>query len=158
MSEPFPVHPARSHSLAKERPDHHDAELVIKVYELRREAVMRQSRDLLNQKFWPKSYADVQALTKPDNPMNAAYRQVGAYWELVYGMVKHGIVHAGYFLESNGEGLFLFAKLEPYLAELRKDTSPNALRNTEWVTSECPEGRQMFETIRARVQKIAASR
>lgn len=144
--------------MAKEQADHHDAEIAMRVYELRREAVMRQSRDQLNQKFWPKSYEDVVALTRLDHPMNAAYRQVGTYWEMVYGMVKHGIVHAGYFLETNGEGLFLFAKLAPHLEQLRQDTSPLAFRNAEWVAKECPDGRRLFDVINARVQKLAASR
>lgn len=145
--------------MTMEKPDHHDAELVLKVYELRREAVMRESRDALTRQFWPKSYEDFAALTKPDHPMNAALRQVGTYWEMVYGMVKHGIVHPGYFLESNGEGLFLFAKLAPYLERYRKEAvSPNAFRSTEWVATECPEGRRLFEVVGARVRKIAESR
>jgi hypothetical protein len=144
--------------MSKERPDHHDAELAIRVYELRREETLRRSRDLLNQKFWPKSYEDVLALTKSDNPMNQAYRQVGTYWELVYGMVKHGVVHPGYFLETNGEGFFLLAKVVPYLEQLRKDVSALAFRNAEWVAKECPEGQRLFETISARVKKLAESR
>ena len=144
--------------MTKERPDHHDAEIVLRLYELRREPVIRQSRDLIAQKFWPKSYEDVIALAQFDNPLNAAYRQVGSYWEMAYGMVKHGIVHAGYFLESSGEGLFLFAKVEPYLERLRADTAPGSFRNAEWVARECPEGRPMFDSISARVKRIAAAR
>jgi len=142
----------------KEKPDHHDAELLLKVYDLRREPLMRQSRDAINQKFWPKSYEDVLALTRPDNPLNAAYRQATTYWELVYSMVKHGIVNPAFFLESNSEGLFLFAKLAPYVEQLRKDTSPLVFRNAEWVATQCPEGKALFETISARVKKIAATK
>jgi hypothetical protein len=144
--------------VTKERPDHHDAELVLRLYELRREPVMRQSRDLLNQKFWPKSCDDVIAVTKPDHPLNGAWRQVGSYWEMAYGMVRHGIVCASYFLESNAEGLYLFARVEPYLEALRKDTYAAAFRNAEWVARECPDGRAMFETLSARVKKLAALR
>ena len=46
----------------QEKPDFHDAELVLRVYELRREPVMRESRGAVNQKFWPKTYEDVQAV------------------------------------------------------------------------------------------------
>ena len=66
---------------------------------------MRESRAAINQKFWPKSYDDVLALTKADHPLNAAYRQVGSFWEMVYGFARHGIVHPDFWLESNGEGL-----------------------------------------------------
>jgi hypothetical protein len=142
----------------KERPDHHDAELALRVYELRREPVMRESRRAISFEFWPKSYEDVQAVYRPDHPLNAALRQVGSFWEMVYGMVKHGIVHADYFLESNGEGMFLFAKLEPYLEQIRRDTSPLAYQNVEWVTRETAKGRSMIELIRGRVRKLAEAR
>jgi hypothetical protein len=145
--------------MSKQTPDHHDAELALKVYEMRREAVMRESRHTMAQKFWPKQYEDVIALTKADHPMNAAFRQVGTYWEMVYAMVKHGIVHPGYFLESNGEGLILFAKVEPYVEQYRRDaSSPRAFRNAQWVASECPEGRELYEVIKARVRKISESK
>src|SRR5438132_7615501 len=105
--------------MSKQHPDHHDAELALRVYELRREAVMRQSRDTLGQKFWPRSWEDVEAITRRDHPLNSAFRQVATYWEMVYGMVRHDIVHADYFLETNGEGMFLFAKMAPFLDRYR---------------------------------------
>jgi hypothetical protein len=144
--------------MSKERPDYHDADLALRVYEMRREPVMRESRAALAQKFWPKSYQDVIALTKFDHPLNAAWRQVGTYWEMVYGMVKHGIVHPDYFLESNGEGMVHFAKVQPYLESYRKDVAPTAFGNAEWVTRETATGRRMFESISARVRKMAESR
>ena len=144
--------------MAKDHPDHHDADLVLRVYEMRREAVLRESRATLVGKFWPKSYEDIQPIFKSDHPMNAAWRQFGTYWEMVYGMVKHGIVHAGYFLETNGEGLFFFAKIAPYLDQIRRDQNPNSFKNAEWVTKECPEGKALFEGISARVKRIAEAR
>ncbi len=136
--------------MSKERPDHGDAELAIKVYDLRREAVMRQSRDTINGKFVPRSYDDVIAMTKPDHPMNAAWRQVTTYWEIVYAMVKHGIVHPEYFMESNGEGLLLYIKVEPYLPQLRKDLSALAFVNSEWVTVNTVRGKLLLELFRKR--------
>ena len=142
-----------------EKPDHHDAELALKVYELRREPVMRQSRDAIFTQFWPKSYEDVIAVAKREHPLNGAFRQAGTYWEMVYGMVKHGIVHPGYFLETNGEGLFLFAKVQPYLDRYRKEmSSPYAFQNAEWVATQCPDGRRLYEVISARVRKLAETK
>ena len=139
--------------MPKAIPDHHDADLALRVYEVRREAVMRESRSAINGKFWPKSYEDVVALTKPDHPLNAAYRQVSTYWEMVYGFAKHGIVHADFWLESNGEGLLLFAKVAPHLDRIRGDISTVAYRNSEWVSKECAEGRRLFGVFSARVKK-----
>jgi hypothetical protein len=141
-----------------ETPDHHDAQLALRVYELRREAVMRESRNAINQKLWPRSYDDVQAVLKGDHPLNAAYRQVNTYWEMVYGMVKHRIVHPEYFMESNGEGVFLFARMEPYLESLRRDTSPLAYQNAEWVTRETARGKLQLELFRSRVRKMLESK
>lgn len=144
--------------MAKETPDHHDAELVLRVYDLRREAVMRESRNAVNGGFWPQSYEDVVAVTRPDHPLNAAFRQVGTYWELVYGMVRHGIVHPEYFVENNGEGLLLFAKLAPYLEAYRRDFGATAFRSAEWVARETETGRALLERFQARVQKVLESR
>ena len=144
--------------MAKERPDHHDAELALRVYDMRREAVMRESRSAINQKFWPKTYDDVVALTKGDNPLNAAYRQVASFWEMVYGFARHGIVHPDFWLESNGEGLFVFAKVAPYLDRIRAEISPVAFRHAEWISRESAEGRRLFAMFSDRVTKALASK
>jgi len=144
--------------MAKDTPDHHDAELVLRLYELRRETVMRESRDTINSQFWPRNFDDVLALTKRDHHLNRPFRQVSTYWEMVYGMVKHGIVNAEYFLESNGEGFFLFAKILPYLEAYRREVNAHAFRNTEWAALKCPPGREMFENIQARVKKLSEAR
>ena len=144
--------------MSKDTPDHHDAEIVLRLYELRRETVMRDARDTINTQLWPRSFEDLLAVTKRDHHLNRPFRQVGTYWEMVYGMVRHGVVSPGFFLESNLEGLFLFAKLEAYVEDIRKATTVLAFRNAEWVAKECPEGRQFFEVLRARVRKLYEAR
>lgn len=139
--------------MAKGTPDYQDADLALRVYELRREPVMRASRDLVNGKFWPASYDDLKVVvTTPTHEMNAPLRQVGTYWEMVYGLVKHGVVDAEYFMETNGEGLFLLARVEPYLEQLRKDTSPFQFVNAEWVGKETERGRALLGIFRGRVK------
>jgi hypothetical protein len=144
--------------VGKDRPDHHDAELALRVYELRRETVMRQSRHEVNATFWPRNYDELVAVTRPTSPLNAAYRQVTTYWEMVYGMVRHGIVHADYFLESNGEGLFVFARVAPYLERYRAEVSPTTFRSAEWVSRETETGRRFFDIYTARVKKALETR
>ncbi len=143
--------------MTKTIPDHHDAQLAFRAYDLRREPVMRASRSAINGGFWPRSYEELFAVTKPDHPQNAAYRQVATYWEMIYGTIKHGIVHADYFLESNGEGLFLFAKVQPFLEPYRKDVSPYAFQNAEWVSKECETGRRLLALLTQRVQTYLAT-
>jgi hypothetical protein len=144
--------------LSKPTPDHHDAELLIQVYELRREAVLRASRQAIQSDFWPKRWADVEAVTKPDHPLNAAYRQTSTYWEMVYSFARHGIVHPAFWLENNGEGFYLLARVEPYLSQIRELGNPASFRNAEWAALECPDGRPIYERIKARVAKMAAAR
>jgi len=142
----------------KTTPDHHDADLLLKVYDLRREALLREARRAILRDFWPKSWSDLQEVLKAEHPLNAHYRQVGTYWEMVYSFARYAVVHPGFWLETNGEGLFLFAKVEPFLPQLREANGPAVLRNAEWVAHECAEGRVIYERIKGRVAKLAAAR
>ncbi len=144
--------------MSSDKPDYHDADLMLRVYEMRREAKTREVRDALNGQFFPKSYDDVKAVTQdPKNPLNQAYRQLSGYWELVFGMAKNGIVNADYLVECNGEGFFFFAKLHPYLDQIRADGSPTAFQNLEWATKECETGKKLFEQMQAIIKKYTAA-
>jgi hypothetical protein len=136
----------------KDMPDHHDAELVLKLYELRREAVMRESRAQIIMQFHPKSFDDVLAITKGDHPLNAAFRQVSTFWEMAYSMAKHGAIHGEFMMESCGEGLLLFSRIEPWLGDYRAQVSPVGFRNAEWVATNTDTGRGAAERFRKRMQ------
>lgn len=135
-------------------PTYQDADLVLRLYEMRREAVMRQSRDAIMAKFWPGTYEEFIAVTKFDNPLNAAFRQVSSYWEMAYGMAARGIMNGDYLAENGGEGMFLFAKIEPFLAQFRKEGSPVAFKNAEWIVTQTEEGKKRYEMIKGRVAKM----
>lgn len=137
-------------------PDHHDVEIILKLYELRREPVMRESRDALNGKFWPKNYQEFFAVTEMGHPLNAAWRQVSTYWEMVYGFARYGTIHTDLLMESNGEGLFFFSKIYPYIEQFRKEVSPTAFQNTEWVIHNSKVAHGRFEMLKERVQKMLA--
>jgi 5'(3')-deoxyribonucleotidase len=144
--------------LQKDTPDHHDAELVIRLYELRREPVMRESRAMIISKYWPASAEEATEVIKAEHPMNAAYRQVASYWEMVFGMAHAGIVHADYLVEHNGEGLFLFARVQPYLDAIRAAHTPRAFRHAEWAGTETEAGRRLVEEFRGRIARRTAAR
>lgn len=143
----------------KEYPDHRDAELVLKLYELRREAVMRESRRELIAKFLPTSLDDVMAVARPDHPLNAAFRQVASYWEMAYAFARHGVVNADFMLEANnGEGLLIYTRIEPWLDGYREQSgNPVGFRNAEWVANETHMGRMLAERFRKRVQAHLAA-
>lgn len=144
--------------MAKGTPDYQDADLVLRVYEMRREPVMRASRDAINGKFLPANYDEAKAVTALTHEFNPAYRQTSTYWEMVYGLVRNGIVDAEYFMETNGEGLLLYAKMEPYVEQLRKELSPYVFLNAEWVAKETQRGRGLIEIFRGRVKKLLEAR
>ena len=138
-------------------PNHHDADIVIKLYDLRREGVMRASRDAITMKFWPKSFEEFEAIFSPAHPHNAAYRQVSTYWEMVYSFAKTGAVNPDLLIENAGEGLVLFAKALPYLAEIREKYNPNAFNNAEWVVSNTHVGKIKFESVQRTIQRLTAA-
>ena len=73
---------------------HHDAELILKLYDLRREPVMRDARNFVVG-FWPKSVDEILALTNAFGSKENAYlRQVYGYWEMVAALVVHGTLNA----------------------------------------------------------------
>ena len=139
--------------MSKEKPDHHDADLVLKLYDLRRESVMRQSRNLIGQ-FFPKNWEEFFAVTMPAHSMNAAWRQTSSYWEMTYSMARHGIVNADYLVENTGEGLFLYAKVLPFLERYRKEVSPLAFTNAEWIVTNSASGKRILEMIQGRLRKM----
>ncbi len=145
--------------MSHQMPDHHDAELVLRLYELRREAVTRESRKQMSFEFLPRSYEDVLAIAQPKHPHNAAWRQMASYWEMVYGMARRSIVHAEYLIENNGEGLLLYAKVKPYVERYRKDFSPFAFQNAQWIAEHTERGRALLALFEQRIaSQLAAAK
>lgn len=142
--------------MAKKKPDHRDAELILKLYDLRREEVMRASRNAIVQ-WLPRSFEDVVAITQPTHPHNAAWRQVSTYWEMAYGFARHGILNADLLAENGVEGLILYAKLEPHLPRLRKEVSPTILQNAEWMARKCPTAKKRLELVKKRIATAMAA-
>ena len=139
--------------MAKKKPTHADAQLVLRLYDLRREAVMRESRRTMAS-WVPRGFDDLQAIIKPTHPANAAWRQVTSYYEMAFGFARHGIVPADFLAENAGEGLFLFAKIEPYLEAFRKETAPTAFRNAEWLARKSMAARERLKIFRKRVKTM----
>lgn len=143
---------------ARKKPSHQDADLILKLYELRREPVMRESRTTMAQ-WTPKSFEDVKSIIDFNHPSNAAWRQVTGYFEMAFGLARHGIVPADFLAENTSEGLLLFAKIEPFLKQFRKEISPTGFRNSEWIVRKSPwaKDRVAFYQRRFEARDAAAS-
>jgi hypothetical protein len=140
-----------------------DAKVILKLYDLRREAEMRKARNWWLMTFWPQNLDDfLQIANAMGSQENNWMRQVTGYWEMAASMVVHGAVHPDLFLEPSfsGEMYFIFAKVRPFLGELRdKMGSPSMLRNVEKVATLTDESRarlQQFETRVAARRKAMA--
>lgn len=96
------------------------AKLILQLYDLRREEKMREARTWIGT-FNPVSATDIDEVLK--GPNSAYYRMVTSYWEMAASLVNNGAIDAKMFNDANGEHLFLFAKLEPFLPEMRKKSA-----------------------------------
>jgi hypothetical protein len=97
-----------------------DGELILKLYQLRTESVMRQARAWLIGEFWP-STAEEFFVVQNDfgSQKNAWLRQVVTYWEMAASLVLHGALSADLFVDCNPEPFYILAKLTPILPEIR---------------------------------------
>ena len=131
-----------------------DARLVLDLYELRREPRLREARDWFTGTFQPKSIADVKSVVSAPRgtPENASYRMVTTYWDMAASFVTRGVLDSDLFLESGGEMLVVWAKLEPYVAELRQG-NPRLLKNVERVVEESPSAQERMTGLRKRFGK-----
>jgi hypothetical protein len=130
-----------------------DAEIILKLYELRTEAVMRQARVWTGQ-FWPKNAAEYFAVAENiTDPHNAWLRQVTSYWEMASALVLHGAVSAELFIDCNGEGFFLLAKFAPFLDEIRAKF-PSFMMKTSELVNRYSAAAQRYETTLKMVNGI----
>jgi hypothetical protein len=132
-----------------------DAELVLKLYELRREPLMRRARDFVAG-FWPQSVDEILTLAQAfGTEQNAFMRQVFSYWEMAASLVLRGTLHEDLFLDNAGEMIFVYAKVRPFLAEIRSRMgAPEFFHNVEQLLEQSERGRKTLKATEERVQSI----
>src|SRR5689334_15370515 len=109
-----------------------DVNLVLKLYELRREETLREARAWFMSQFFPRTIDDFKELSAPGHSRNASFRMVLSYWDMAASFAVQGPLNAALLLESSGELLLTWAKLEPFIAEIREWAQmPDFLRNLE---------------------------
>jgi hypothetical protein len=124
-----------------------DAEIILKLYQLRTESVMRQARAWMTGEFWPATAEEFfKVALNPADPHNAWYRQVVTYWEMAAAMVLHGAVSAELFVDCNGEGFFLLAKFAPILEAIR-EKNPGFLIKTGELIDRFSAAAQRYEVV-----------
>jgi hypothetical protein len=131
-----------------------EAELILRLYELRREETMRKARDWYFREFNPASMEDINNALFSDH--SGHLRMVMTYWDMAAALVNHGAISIDLFNDTNGEHIGVFAKVEPLLAQMRSAYGPQFLANVEKLIDATPGGRERVAAMRERTKAILA--
>jgi len=135
---------------------HEDADLILKLYDLRRETVMREARN-----WWftfnPTSVQDV--MTTMTGEHSGHMRMVLSYWDMACAMVLSGAIDEELFNTVNGEHMVVYMKLEPVLQDLRAMfDNPDFAKSLETVVKRMPNIEARMASMRERFKQFAAMR
>ncbi|HEY6121653.1 MAG TPA: hypothetical protein VIV66_16975 [Pyrinomonadaceae bacterium] len=133
---------------------HEDANLILKLYELRREPVMRDARNWFFS-FNPTSVQDFTDVMVSDK--SAYYRMVVSYWDMAAALVNSGAIDAQMFNDANGEHIFVFAKIKSFLSEIRTTANmPEYLAHFEKLVMSIPNIEERIAAMHERMKAIMA--
>lgn len=143
-----------------------DAQLILQLYDLRREAEMRKARNWWVAEFWPRSAEDFMKVAfTPGSEENNWLRQVSGYWSMAASFVLQGALNADLFLQPavSGEMFIVFAKVQPFLKDLREKAGDSHMfANIEKVIMSSKFGRERIKFMSKRVEmmreKVAAAK
>jgi hypothetical protein len=127
------------------------AELIMKLYDLRREEVMRQARNWFAA-FHPVSLDDIQAAAFGEH--SAYFRMVTTYWDMACSFVNHGAIDAEMFYDANAEQVLVFAKLQPFLEQIRATGNPTYMQHLERAVLAMPESEKRVAYMREMSKRI----
>jgi len=123
-----------------------DAELVLRLYEMRREETLRTARRFMVFEFQPKTLEELRAVSRDvASKHNAAWRQTLSYWEMAHSMVLREALDADLFLDSNGEGILIYTKFHHWHAETEKQSGNPFMRHTAAMIERFPAAARLHE-------------
>lgn len=126
-------------------PNHHDADILLKLYDLRREPELRKARDWCTLEFRPSSAADVLAVLREagKTDKNRWLRQFISYYEMVASLVHRGVLDRDLLEDSVNEYVGFYTLLKPFLKDIRETMGhPRFLKQIERLVEESPRGRE----------------
>jgi len=129
-----------------------DADLILKLYDLRREETMRKARAFMAA-FHPQSMQDIMAVATGEN--NAYMRMVMSYWDMAASLVNNGAIDEKMFNDANGEHFFYYAKFEPFLEEMRATFGPQMWTHLEQLVMRAPNAKERLVKMREMQKKMA---
>jgi hypothetical protein len=114
------------------KPTHEQAQLHLQVYDLRREAKLRQARDWFAKNYIVSNFDDAMRVAPFGSEAGAFTGMVIGYWEQACALLNYGLLHEDLFFETSGEFFGVWEALKPVVPEFRKRFSdPNLLTNLE---------------------------
>lgn len=126
-----------------------DAELILRLYELRREEAMRRARTWYFTEFNPQNAQDIARLMMSGLESSANYRMVTSYWEMAASFVLNGAIDEKMFLDANGEHIAVWSKLAPFIAEMRQMSGETQyLAHLEALVMKTPDAKAVLERRR----------
>lgn len=129
------------------------ADLIMKLYEMRREDKMREARNWMAG-FFPESPEEIMgAMINPET--SAYFRMVTSYWDMAASFVNHGAIDEDMFRDTSGEHMIVFAKIEPHLEGFRAMMgNPNYLKNLEALVMRVPDAKDLLRSRREMMKKF----
>ncbi len=135
------------------------AELILKLYELRREAVMREARSYVGGAFMPQSAEEFVEIVNAGGKQTGYVLQVYGYWDMVSAFVLHGALEADLVYDTCQEMYFQYAKIQPYISEIRDKLSlPEFLISIERVIEGSEASRARLSSMRKSLDGMIAVR
>jgi hypothetical protein len=116
-----------------------EAALILKLYEMRRETEFRRAREWFDTEFNPQTALDVIELMSSGFGETARFRMVLTYWEMVAALVNYGSLDAGLMHATNVEHLRYYAKIEPFINEVRAALGGDFLPELEKFVKTAPD-------------------
>ena len=113
------------------KPTHADAELILRLHEIRREPELRQARAWFLSEFKPTTWTDIKSRWLSHGDEDRFFRMTVSYWEMVGAMVNQGVLHPELFFEHTGEDIVTWDRVKGLIAGARADMRPNYLHNFE---------------------------
>jgi len=132
-----------------------DADLILKLYDLRREETMRKARNWMAT-FNPESAQEIVAAASGEH--NAYLRMVMSYWDMAASLVNNGAIDEQMFNDANGEHFFYYAKFEPFMEELRAMFGPQMYAHLEQLVMRAPNAKERLARMREMSKNMAARR
>jgi hypothetical protein len=123
-----------------------DAELILRLYELRREETLRKARRFMVFDFQPKTLEELRAVSRDmKSEFNPYWRQTLSYWEMAASLVLRGAIDADLFLDSALEGILIYAKFHHFHAQTEKESGNLFMAKTAELIAKYPAATARYE-------------